>query len=469
MRTIALVSILVMISSFCNAQQELKSERLYKKVLPSVMTLAVEKNDGSVVLGTAFMAIKDGVGVTAWHVVQNAKRVVAKFSDGEEFEVSGLIDKDESRDVALIRTKTFGKSLLSLARRPPNVGIKVYVIGSPRGLEFSISDGLLSQVQTVGGVKLYQFSCPASPGNSGGPLVNALGEVLGVVSSQLKEGQNLNFAIPSTYTLGLDPSLPTTPWTEVKEFSSIFEGTNDKTIDKYLISSFVTIGDIAAVFVWINKNIASKDDGFKSGVPSELYAFQRIVNDDLDTLQKMISVDPKRERIRVIMINDLHKIQESIELLVQCLLTAYKGGRWSATSNDLYRRSQALIQIPSELREEDLDYIQSTSEYLKDVSPVIRDIVAYDSTGFMLGVATLSRNPLDFIIVLENSFAYELGFRSGDVIVSADGKRMGTIGEFKKNIKEFLGRNLKIVVERNGVRSEWDVHIPKEIPEQYRK
>lgn len=191
---------------------DLKPEQLYKKVLPSVMTLTVQKGDGIVATGTGFLTVKGGLAVTAWHVVRDAKTATAKFSDGEEFEVSGLVDKDEKRDVALVRVKEFGRPLLTLTAAAPEVGAKAYAVGAPEGLDFSLSDGLVSQIQKSGGVTLYQFSCPASPGNSGGPLVNAGGEVIGVVSCQLREGQNLNFAMPAAYALALDASLPTQEW-----------------------------------------------------------------------------------------------------------------------------------------------------------------------------------------------------------------------------------------------------------------
>ena len=70
----------------------------------------------------------------------------------------------------------------------------------------------MSQIQNDNGVELCQFTCPASPGNSGGPLFNDTGEVVGIVSRQYSEGRNVNFAIPSTYALGLDVTLPTQPW-----------------------------------------------------------------------------------------------------------------------------------------------------------------------------------------------------------------------------------------------------------------
>jgi S1-C subfamily serine protease len=161
------------------------------------------------------VAIKDGLAITAWHLVKDAKRVIAKFSSGEEFEVSGLVDKDEKRDVAIVKIKVFGRPCLDMNPMDSPIGSKSYVIGSPKGLEFAITEGLVSQIQTIDGIKYYQFSCPASPGNSGGPLVNGKGEVIGVVSWQLRDGQNLNFAIPVSYVLGLDSTLPTQPWSSV--------------------------------------------------------------------------------------------------------------------------------------------------------------------------------------------------------------------------------------------------------------
>lgn len=130
-------------------QDTLSSQELYKRSLPSIMTLHVQKRDGTAVLGTGFLALKEGVAVTAWHVVNGAQVVKAKFSDGEEFESSGLIDKDEQRDIALIRVRVVDRPLLPTSSTAPEVASKAYVIGAPRGLDFSITDGLVSQVRTT--------------------------------------------------------------------------------------------------------------------------------------------------------------------------------------------------------------------------------------------------------------------------------------------------------------------------------
>ena len=215
----------------------LATEELYKRVLPSIMTVVVDKPEGRV-MGTAFL-VKDSLALTAWHVVKDARRAVAKFSDGETFEVSGLVDKDEKRDLALIRVKVFGRPPLALEGTSPAVGSRAYVVGSPRGLEFSISDGLVSQIQTIDGVKQLQFTCPASPGNSGGPLFNEKAQVAGVVSWQVRDGQNLNFAVPISYALGLDTTLPTQPFDSVKSAGTFSSVMDSGSFGPILVKAFV--------------------------------------------------------------------------------------------------------------------------------------------------------------------------------------------------------------------------------------
>jgi len=199
-------------------QQVPSAEELYRRVLPSLVVVEAQRKDGTVIQGSGFLALRDGLAVTAWHVVKNSVRVSVRFADGETFEVSGLIDRDVLRDLAVIRVKTFGRPQLVLRSALPAVGARAYALGSPRGLDFSITEGLISQIQVVGSVRQLQFSSAVSPGSSGGPVIDSEGGVLGVTSWQLRDSQNLNFAVPTDYVLGLDTSLPTTPWNGVVDF-----------------------------------------------------------------------------------------------------------------------------------------------------------------------------------------------------------------------------------------------------------
>jgi S1-C subfamily serine protease len=189
---------------------------IYKEALPSVMTLLVRTKSGGEATATAFASLGNGLAVTCWHAVKDAKEVTVRFSDGEEAEATGLVDKDEKKDLALLRIRAVGKPLLALAPAIAVTGQPVFVIGAPRGLEFSVTSGIVSSIRQIEGYKQLQFSAAASPGNSGGPVLNAKGQVVGVVAWQLTDGQNLNFATAASYVGGLDASLPTTPWAKIE-------------------------------------------------------------------------------------------------------------------------------------------------------------------------------------------------------------------------------------------------------------
>ena len=192
--------------------QELAPELLYQKVLPSVLTLKVETKSGERYVGAAFLAIEENIAVTAWHVVYDAAKVTGKFADGASVNVEGFIDMDETKDIALIKVNGKQHPLATISKVTPPVGARAYVIGSPKGYEFSISDGLLSQIQKVDGFNQYQVSCPFSPGNSGGPILNSRGEVLGVAAWTRNGAQNLNFATPAAEAFDLNPHLPLKRW-----------------------------------------------------------------------------------------------------------------------------------------------------------------------------------------------------------------------------------------------------------------
>jgi S1-C subfamily serine protease len=207
------LAIAIMIAaSACLYGQEVPAERVYEKALPSVLTLRVENKAGDRYVGSAFLALQDGIAVTAWHVIYDAVKVTAKFADGEDCEVLGFVDYDETKDIALIRVESKTRPMATLARARPLVGARAYVIGAPKGYEFSISDGLISQIQKLDGFDQYQVSCPFSPGNSGGPILNNRGEVVGIAAWTRNGAQNVNFATPAIEALKLNPSRRVTRW-----------------------------------------------------------------------------------------------------------------------------------------------------------------------------------------------------------------------------------------------------------------
>jgi hypothetical protein len=103
----------------------------------------------------------------------------------------------------------------ALGRELPAVAARAYVIGAPKGYDFSISDGLISQIRSVKGFLQYQLSCPISPGNSGSPVFNQRGEVIGIASWTKAGAQNLSFAIPAQDLSRLNVSERPTTWAQL--------------------------------------------------------------------------------------------------------------------------------------------------------------------------------------------------------------------------------------------------------------
>jgi len=194
----------------------LTPEALYQKVLPSVMTLEVENKNGEKFVGSAVLALADDTALTAWHVVADAHSVWAVFADGQRVKVTGCIDHDSVRDLVLLKLeKRLPHRQAAICRELQPVAARAYVIGAPKGYEFSISDGLISQVRSVNGLLQYQLSCPVSPGNSGSPVLNRRGEVIGLASWTKEDAQNVNFAIPALEFSHLNVSARPATWEQL--------------------------------------------------------------------------------------------------------------------------------------------------------------------------------------------------------------------------------------------------------------
>jgi S1-C subfamily serine protease len=190
----------------------LSSEEIYDAVSPATVTLEVKNAAGQHFVGSAFLALGRGLAVTAWHVVHDAQEVEAHFSDDRRVKVAGLVDKNEGLDLALIKLETDARPMVALNSTPPRIGSRIYVLGAPKGFDFSISEGIIGQIRTLDKVRYYQVSCPISAGDSGGPLLNQHGEAIGVMSWRKADAESVSFAIPSADIARLNPALPPVPW-----------------------------------------------------------------------------------------------------------------------------------------------------------------------------------------------------------------------------------------------------------------
>ena len=183
----------------CSVAQQSVSD-VVKRSSDAVVLIAISNSAGEeTALGSGFLVSADGEIVTNYHVIKDAHSAVVKLSNGAFFPVSGVVASDADKDLAVI--KVGGKNLpfLSLGEIDKlNVGDHVLAIGSPLGLEGTVSNGIVSAVREVGKTKWVQTTAPVSHGNSGGPLLDMNNHVVGVITwgVNLDLGQNLNSAAP---------------------------------------------------------------------------------------------------------------------------------------------------------------------------------------------------------------------------------------------------------------------------------
>jgi len=164
-------------------------------------------------LGSGLIISLEGYVLTNSHVVDKARTIRVKLSDGREF-MADVVGRDASTDVALLKLRDVSGDLpfgyLGDSDKL-NVGDWVVAIGNPFGLEQSVSQGIISAKERVIGVGVFddflQTDALINPGNSGGPLFNMRGEVVGVNTAVVSQAQGIGFAVPINMVKDLLPNL----------------------------------------------------------------------------------------------------------------------------------------------------------------------------------------------------------------------------------------------------------------------
>ncbi len=173
---------------------------LVKRVKPAIVAIVTYDASGvALTTGSGFF-LRPGQVVTNLHVIRGARRCEVKTLDGKGriYQVAGLLDVDEEGDLALLSVDVpHSRARASqLAPLLPEEGEKIFVIGNPLKLEGSVSDGIVSAVRELPNIgKIIQITAPISHGNSGSPVFNLKGQVVGVVTIKVTNGQNINLAI----------------------------------------------------------------------------------------------------------------------------------------------------------------------------------------------------------------------------------------------------------------------------------
>ena len=218
---------------------------IYGRCMDAVFLLETFDKDGeSIRTGTGFFINDTGYAVTNLHVIENAASAEVTLSNGDVFPVPGVVASSEEYNLIIFlvdlgesgsRTPADngvdsannksslgpGQSYLKLADSDLAVaGSTVYALGNPLAFVHTITNGIVANAyREVDDNIFFQFTAPISFGSGGSPVLNSLGQVVGVASSSFSYGQNLNLAVPSNLIkeleigecVPLDMLLPTLP------------------------------------------------------------------------------------------------------------------------------------------------------------------------------------------------------------------------------------------------------------------
>jgi len=168
---------------------------IVKRAKPAVVEIvALDEKGSPTKLGTGFFIWEDGLVVTNCHVIQGATSLAALDNHGAVFSLDRVLACSTDPDLAVLKFTAHDVAFLHPRHSGEIVeGDKVIVIGNPTGLTGTVSEGIISALRENGSI--IQITAPISPGSSGSPVLDEKGELIGIVTSQRQEGQNLNFAI----------------------------------------------------------------------------------------------------------------------------------------------------------------------------------------------------------------------------------------------------------------------------------
>lgn len=199
-----------------------QDKSVYIKLYPTAND-DVNVTNTSPASGTGFGISSNGLIVTNSHVVNGATKIKVKGVNGDFSKsfLAKLIIEDKNNDLAIIQISdstfsTLGEIPFTISNKSSDVGSSVFVLGYPlkamMGDEIKLTNGIISSKSGFqGDVTSYQISVPLQPGNSGGPLFDSNGNLIGIVNAKLTIGENVSYAIKSSYLTNLIDLLPSVP------------------------------------------------------------------------------------------------------------------------------------------------------------------------------------------------------------------------------------------------------------------
>jgi S1-C subfamily serine protease len=188
-------------------------EQISTKMRASVVAITVKDRNGNPIKYGSGVVISDNAVVTCYHVLEGGSSFTVNFSNGNSAPVYGVWCASRVVDLAVICVNTASVEAASYFNSALRyrLGAEVVAIGSPEGLSGTVSSGIVSSIRNETSRTLIQTTAPISPGSSGGGLFDMYGNLIGITSNYMPDGENLNFAISAwdlwSVEAGIDDSM----------------------------------------------------------------------------------------------------------------------------------------------------------------------------------------------------------------------------------------------------------------------
>jgi len=184
--------------SIANSSKGQTVTEIAKKTLTATTALHMLDKSSQVKSMGSGVILSDGLVLTNFHVIDGANSGYVKLNHGSrKLVILGYTAVDKENDLAILKVAGVDSTGIKISVTKPQVGDQIYVAGNPNGLQGTFSNGIVSSLRTIKGQDLVQITAPISPGSSGGPVVNAVGDIIGIAVGAYTDGQNLNFAVPA--------------------------------------------------------------------------------------------------------------------------------------------------------------------------------------------------------------------------------------------------------------------------------
>jgi regulator of sirC expression with transglutaminase-like and TPR domain/S1-C subfamily serine protease len=175
------------------------AQRIAREARDALVLVTVKGRDAQQTqLGAGFVISADGLIATNAHVIGEGRAISVRMADERRFEATEVFAWDRHLDLAVIRIDAKNLKMLPLAdSEQVTEGEPVVALGNPHGLRHSVVSGVVSGLREFDEQRMLQLAIPVEPGNSGGPVLNRQGSVIGVVTRKSAVSDNLGFAVES--------------------------------------------------------------------------------------------------------------------------------------------------------------------------------------------------------------------------------------------------------------------------------